>query len=273
MREALLPIALVLLVPVVLSASDRPTAPPVPQQLLSTTDSGKDFLWVSAEKATLDGELDWSALGTYADTLRDDIRRQLREETGRRVAEHEYVYTSDLPSGCFDAAKVTALAGPVSPDLSLKDAMNYRRVIVVGRVSAATPGFVGGRPETLLTVSGAAWIEAYGLDPRPADFQGVVYVPFPKARFSIGWSRFCTDSPRYAYMPKVGDTVVVVDSGFFATSHRLLASSVIFTFPANQDRVVPPAAVHDPGALSAVRTPDDLVEVCLASLETAPTPE
>ena len=99
--------------------------------------------------------------------------------------------------------------GPVYEDMalpprrSIEEGTTNSRLVILGTVTAAAPGFSGAIPGQLLQVMP---IEVLKGQPRKTD---TYYVFFPVGRVKLGKADLCKTDPRYPEVPHVGDRIVV----------------------------------------------------------------
>jgi hypothetical protein len=99
--------------------------------------------------------------------------------------------------------------GPVYEDMalpprrSIEEGTTNSRLVILGTVTAAAPGFSGAIPGQLLQVMP---IEVLKGQPRKTD---TYYVFFPVGRVKLGKADLCKTDPRYPEIPHVGDRIVV----------------------------------------------------------------
>lgn len=178
---------LVLLLGLSYMAPPNARAEGIPSILWSRHDTSK-AAWVSLERATLaNGEIDWNLFG--------DLQSAILK---RRVESHK-------GSGCVSIGSLQKESMDARVAHNLRELAASSRGIYRGTVVASEMGFADGDPATLLAVRVDKTI-------KPASeisSDGVLYVAYPVAEFSVGGVRLCKSDERLTAVPKIGDSILV----------------------------------------------------------------
>ena len=179
---------LVLLLGLSSMAPPSARAEDIPSILWSRHDTSK-AAWVSLERATLaNGQIDWSLFGDLQSAI---LKRRVESHNG---------------GGCVSIGSLQK--EPIDSHVAhdLKELAASSRGIYRGTVVASEMGFADGDPATLLAVRVDETI-------KPASeisTDGVLYVAYPVAEFSIDGVRICKSDERLAAVPKIGDDILVL---------------------------------------------------------------
>lgn len=212
---------LVLLLGLSFMAPPDSIAEGIPPILWSRHDTSK-AAWVSLERATrANGEIDWNLFG--------DLQSAILK---RRVESHK-------GEGCVSIGSMQKEPMDARIAHDLKELATSSRGIYRGTVVASGVGFVDGDPATLLEVQVDETVK-----PSPEiSTDGMLYVAYPVAEFSVGVVRICKSDERLAAVPKVGDSILVLPlSGPLNEEHNLI-------YPFQQEVMVQrrDGALHIPG--------------------------
>lgn len=174
-------------------------AAPPPSVILSRYDARPFFISASAMVAPD---------GTTATVVPEDWRPGL-QRLAKVLSEHRgQVSALSLPSAApCQGAMLAESSGELQVDTSTQhNATVNAHAIVAGTIRSVTPGFFEGLPGSLIELDNLDKIKA---DALYNNVRESLYLRLPYAQFITGGIEYCRESGLGAYVPKVGDRLLV----------------------------------------------------------------
>jgi len=179
-------------------------AAPPPNVIVSRTDARTPiFISVSAMVA---------ADGTTAAVVPKDWRVQ-QQRTAEVFSEHRAQASAlgiSSAAPCQGGMLVESPLDPLADISTPHNAIVNAHAIVSGTIRSVTPGFFFGTPGSLIELDTLDKIKA---DALYGGLRGSLFLRLPYAQFIVGGTEYCRESGPGAYVPKVGDRLLVFAYG------------------------------------------------------------
>lgn len=223
-----------------------------PAVILSGTGNHPLFIAASAMVA---------ADGTTASVVPEDWRVQ-REQLAQVLPKHiadvsAFGTISAVP--CHGAMLLETPLEPLLDRTTRRNAIMNAHAIVAGRIRSVTPGFFFGTPGSLIELDS---LDKITVDAAYSRVRDRLYIRLPFAKFVSGGTEYCRESGPGAYVPKVGDRLLV-----FAYDYPMDAAGTL-VYSTSNDVISQPSggAIRVPKSLSFFENTQATIASVVASI-------